>query len=52
MINASFIGEEIIKQNEFFSEDLNSIKCVFSIKKLEGYTEKKKKDIQERLHLV
>lgn len=43
IINASFIGEEIIKQNEFFSEDLNSIKCVFSIKKLEGYTEKEKK---------
>ena len=43
MINASFIRDEIIKQNEFFSEDLNSIKCVFSIKKLEGYTEKEKK---------
>ncbi len=43
IINASFIGEEIIKQNQFFPEDLNSIKCVFSIKKLEGYTEKEKK---------
>ena len=43
MINANFIEEEIIKQNQFFSEDFNSIKCVFSIKKLEGYTEKEKK---------
>ena len=43
MLNASFIEEEIIKQNQFFSEEFNSIKCVFSIKKLEGYTEKEKK---------
>ena len=43
MINASFIEEEIIKKNQFFAEDFNSIKCVFSIKKLEGYTEKEKK---------
>ena len=43
MINASFIKKEIIKQNQFYSENFNSIKCVFSIKKLEGYTEKEKK---------
>ena len=43
IINASFIEEEIIKQNHFFKEDYNSLKCVFNIKKLEGYTEKEKK---------
>ena len=43
MINASFIEEETIEQNHFFLEDYNSMKCVFSIKKLEGYTEKEKK---------
>lgn len=43
MINASFKEEEVIKKNHFFSENFNSIKCVFSIKKLEGYTEKEKK---------
>ena len=43
MINSSFIEKEKIKQNQFYSEEFNSIKCVFSIKKLEGYTEKEKK---------
>ena len=43
IINASFMEEVTIKKNHFFSENLNSIKCVFSIKKLEGYTEKEKK---------
>ena len=43
MISARLIEEEIVKKNNFFSENFNSIKCVFSIKKLEGYTEKEKK---------
>ena len=43
IINASFMEEVTIKKNHFFLENFNSIKCVFSIKKLEGYTEKEKK---------
>ena len=43
MIFASFIREEIIKQNHFFTQDYSSIKCIFTINKLEGYTEKEKK---------
>ena len=43
IINANFIEEKINKKNHFFAADFNSFKCVFSIEKLEGYTEKEKK---------
>ena len=47
ILSSKFLNNEIIKNNDFFSEEFNTIKCVFNIKKLEGYTEKEKKRYPE-----
>ena len=38
-----FLYKDIIKKNDFYKYDINSIKCAFDIEKLAGYTDKEKK---------
>ncbi len=47
ILSSKFLNTEIIKKNDFYTEKINAIKCVFNIKKLEGYTEKEKKRYPE-----
>ena len=47
ILSSKFLKNEIIKKNDFFTKEFNTIKCVFNIKKLEGYTEKEKKRYPE-----
>lgn len=47
ILSSKFLNNEIIKKNDFYTENINAIKCAFNIKKLEGYTEKEKKRYPE-----
>ena len=47
-----FLYKDIIKKNDFYKYDINSIKCAFDIEKLAGYTDKEKKISIKRLYLV
>ena len=47
VLSSKFLNYDIIKKNDFYTENINTMKCVFNIKKLEGYTEKEKKRFPE-----